>query len=136
MSARVLVVEDDLALRPLWELVLKRQFVDYHLDWAISCEEAQRFLTSSIKYQSPYSLIITDLFLAGSGTGLDLIRFKGQIHNTIPLILVSVAEDTLIKENFNKVVSSTTVLTKPLSVPQLDRALEKIFAPHVRQESS
>lgn len=128
MTNRVLVVEDDLALRPFWELILRRQFNEYHLDWAISCEEAERMISSSVKYDSTYSLIVTDLFLAGSATGLDLIRFIGKNQEHTPLIMVSSANEEDIRNSYKDTVKNIHVITKPLSVPKIERVLETLFS--------
>ena len=37
---RVLIVEDDLSLRPLWENFFANQTNKFWLDWAVSCEQA------------------------------------------------------------------------------------------------
>jgi response regulator of citrate/malate metabolism len=133
MSHRILVIEDDLALKPMWEAILRRQFVDFHLDWAISCEEARRLTHSSIKFDSGYSFIVADVFLAGAETGLDFLEYKQRILPEVPLILVSAAEEDSIRSNFPALVTGVTVLTKPLSIPQCDRAFEKFFADSVKQ---
>lgn len=127
MKKRILVVEDDLALKPIWEHILRRQFTDYHLDWAVSCEEAQKLVSSSIVHESPYSLIVTDLFLSGAGTGLDLVRFLARAVKSSPIILVSVVEEYALREKYGDLLQNMQVLTKPISVPQCDRALDKIF---------
>lgn len=127
MKKRVLIVEDDLALKPMWELILRRQFVDYHLDWAVSCEEAQKLVSSSIVRDLPYTLIVTDLFLSGAGTGLDLVRFLARAAKSSPTILVSMVEEYALREKHGDLLQSMQVLTKPISVPLCDRALDKIF---------
>lgn len=127
MKKRILVVEDDLALKPIWEHILRRQFTEYHLDWAVSCEEAQKLVSSSIVHEAPYSLIVTDLFLSGAGTGLDLVRFLARAVKSSPIVLVSVVEEVALREKYGELLSNMQVLTKPLSVPQCDRALDRIF---------
>jgi CheY-like chemotaxis protein len=127
MKKRILVVEDDLALKPIWEHILRRQFTDYHLDWAVSCEEAQKLVSASIVHESPYSLIVTDLFLSGAGTGLDLVRFLARAVKSSPIVLVSVVEELALREKYGELLSNMQVLTKPISVPQCDRALDRIF---------
>lgn len=128
MTSRVLIVEDDLALRPFWELILRRQFNEYHLDWAISCEEAERLIASSVKYDSTYCLIVTDLFLAGAATGLDLVHFIGKNQEHTPLVMVSSADEEAIRNSYRDSVKDIHVISKPLSVPKIERVLEKLFS--------
>ncbi|WP_413586371.1 hypothetical protein [Bdellovibrio sp. HCB274] len=127
MKKRILIVEDDLSLKPLWEHILRRQFNDYHLDWSVSCEEAQKFVSSSIVHDSPYTLIVTDLFLSGAGTGLDLVRFLARAVKSSPIILVSVVEEDALRDKYGDLLCKMQVLTKPISVPLCDRALDKLF---------
>lgn len=131
MKKRVLIVEDDLALKPIWEHILRRQFVDYHLDWAVSCEEAQKLVSFSIVHDSPYSLIVTDLFLSGAGTGLDLVRFLARAVKSSPIMLVSAVEEHALRGKYGDLLQNMQVLTKPISVPLCDRALDKIFGVEV-----
>lgn len=132
MKKRILVVEDDLGLRILWELILVKQFAGYHLDWAVSCEEACKLVQSSVRYGSTYSLIITDLFLSGQETGLDLIRFLSRHLYEAPVMLVSVVEEEILRESYGDLLTDRQVLTKPLSVPQCYEALERIFGVDVK----
>ncbi len=37
---RVLIVEDDLSLRPLWENFFSSHYPKAWIDWAVSCEQA------------------------------------------------------------------------------------------------
>jgi DNA-binding NtrC family response regulator len=128
MTNRVLLVEDDLALRPFWELILKRQFNEYHLDWALSCEDAQRLITSSVKFDAPYTLIVTDLILAGSGTGADLVKFIGTNQKHTPLLLVSSTSEETIRGRYQDLVKNILVIEKPLSVAKCEKVFEKYFS--------
>ncbi|MNT53132.1 hypothetical protein D3C72_1902070 [compost metagenome] len=128
MKKRILVIDDDLALRPMWEHLLKRQFVDFHLDWAVSSEDAKKLIHSSIKFQSTYSFIVADIFLAGPETGLDFLEYKKKILPTVPLIVVSSAEAEKIRENFSSLLTDVYLLSKPLSAAKCDLVFEKLFS--------
>lgn len=41
---RVLIVEDDQSLRPLWEKVLQNKDVPIKVDWATTLDEAERLV--------------------------------------------------------------------------------------------
>ncbi len=127
VSHRILVIEDDLVWRPMWEAILRRQFVDYHLDWALSSEEAKIFVSKSIQHQFEYSFIVVDVMLAGAETGLDFLVFKKRYLPRTPLIVVSSFEEDNIRCRYFKLVEDVIVLTKPLNIPKCDRAFDKIF---------
>ncbi len=120
---RVLIVEDDLALKPFWDIVLKRCFTAWRSDWAVSGEQAQKLIAKAEESNAPYSLIISDIFLAGSLTGLDLIRTNGQ---AVKFLLVSVADDKRVESAVFDVHAARTVLKKPLNVPKCERAINEL----------
>ena len=128
MKKRILVIDDDLALRPHWEFLLKKQFVDFHLDWAVSSEEAKKQIHSSIKFQSPYSFIVADIFLAGPETGLDFLEYKNKILPKVPLIVVSSAEAEKIREGFGELLAETHLVSKPLTSEKCSEVFEKLFS--------
>jgi DNA-binding response OmpR family regulator len=72
----VLIVEDDLALRPLWE----RTFVakNVKIDWATNLEEAEQHIRTHYSQNQPYNLVIADISLEGRGTGIDLWNRYGE----------------------------------------------------------
>lgn len=131
MSAikKVLVIEDDLAQRPLWEMILRRNFGGVDLEWAVSSEEAMKLYKQSIQNKTPFDFLIADLFLAGPDTGLDFIQKVKSISAKIPILLVSSVDELELKklcatkdpyENFD-------ILAKPLSVPQIERKLQNLI---------
>lgn len=123
-----LVIEDDLSLKPLWEMIFRRRMEDWSVDWAISSEEGRRLCQKSIERGEPYSVVVVDLFLAGSETGLDFISSSEARDTHAAVILVSAIEERRIKDNFDEFVKNTPVLSKPLSVPKCERVLDKIFS--------
>ncbi|WII72267.1 response regulator [Bdellovibrio sp. 22V] len=128
MKNRVLIVEDDLALRPLWEFVLLKQFTEYHLDWAMSAEEAKQMLSASIKFDAPYALIVTDFFLMGVETGLDVLRHAARGFHHCPIILVSQVDEDILRRVYGEALEDMLVLTKPVSASQCGGALDKFFS--------
>lgn len=127
MKDGILVIEDDLALRPMWESIAYRNFGFKNLDWAVSAEEAKRIYQKSITKNQPYAVVIVDVFLAGSDTGFDFIKYIRSLGQKTPVLLVSAALETDLKKLFDKTMDYVQVLTKPLSVPKCEKALEKIF---------
>jgi len=127
MKTQVLIVEDDLSQKPLWELILKRQFREFSLDWAVNFEEAKRLWQKSIASQISYDLVIADIFLAGPGTGIDLVELKKSLNLHVPFLLVTSVAESDIREAYPLLAEDATLLTKPLNIPRCDRTLEKLF---------
>lgn len=76
---RVLIVEDDVTMEPLWQHIIETATPGALIDWVTSVEAAP--------VDRRYDLVIADIFLAGEQTGLDLWE---RIGETTPFILMSV----------------------------------------------
>jgi CheY-like chemotaxis protein len=70
----VLIVEDDLTLEPVWNFLLSQAHPGATLLWATSERSAHRILQRCEVDGHPVSLVIADIFLDGTRTGLDLWR--------------------------------------------------------------
>lgn len=125
---RVLIVEDDLALEPIWNIILRRALKGVSLDWAISSEEARKMIRAAKESKKPYGLIVTDIFLSGEETGLDLLSSAEMEKTRAKVILVSATEEAKIKEHFAEADKVETVLPKPLDVGECARAIGALFA--------
>lgn len=75
---KVLIVEDDLAFRPFWQAVFEDRGPTLRIDWATTQEEAETLLRAGYKHNQPYDLVISDIFLEGEGTGVDLWNRYGE----------------------------------------------------------
>src|SRR3712207_4701738 len=69
---RVLVVEDDLTLKSFWSHILNDMYKKNKIDWASSEEEAETMIRNRWMKAKPYDLVISDIFLAGQKTGIEL----------------------------------------------------------------
>ena len=81
MAAKILVVDDDTAMREMMALALSKE--GYLLNTADTSAAAEKALTAG-----PYDLLITDIYL-GDGTGLDLLEMSRRIQPTARVILVT-----------------------------------------------
>jgi response regulator of citrate/malate metabolism len=113
-SKKVLVVEDDLALQPFWQSVLERCFKKFDLQWAISGEEAKTILQNANEKGKPFDLVVSDIFLAGSDTGIDLMESKELAQSKTNFILVSVADEKRVKDHLHASIQNGAVMSKPL----------------------
>lgn len=118
---RMLVVEDDLALQPFWELFFRRTYGRFSLDWAISGEEARRLIHQAHEEKRPYTVIVTDLFLAGAETGLDLIESSEVKDSHATIILVSSIESEKIQHHYKQITGDHLVISKPLNLHKCER---------------
>lgn len=121
---KVLIVEDDMSQWPMWENILESLSNELELetDWAISLEEAQKLLRQTFQTETPYDLVISDVYLEGAGTGVDLWNRYGEA--TQNFVFVSGAAlnsgDILKKLDFGNPV----FLKKPISIEKCKSILK------------
>lgn len=128
MKKKILVIDDDISLKPLWEYVLYRYFVDVEIDWHIDIETAKKQYLKQKKINQPYSLMIVDLFLSGAETGLDFLLFLQKKKETGPLIFVSAVDVVKLKEEVAKFSLFCQVVEKPLQSHELEKILQKMIS--------
>lgn len=131
-NKKVLVVEDDLSLQPIWVEIFRRCSPTIQLDWAVSCETAQKMIRKANDDKSHFDLIVVDLFLAGSRTGMDLIHSSEVAQSKARTMLVSSAETAKIRDFYGDPLLATQIISKPFSVKECERAIRKIL--HIPQE--
>ncbi len=90
-KVRALILEDDIELSTVMEQVLKKVAPNLSLDWVTSAEEAMTRLDDvlSRKTESPYQLIVADIFLDGESTGIDFWRSCQEILPGTPVLITS-----------------------------------------------
>lgn len=88
---RVLIIEDDISLTNLLTHALEKTYPRIEIDWATSGEEAESYLKDAEKYYSdrPYDLIIADIFLEGTITGLDIWKLCDQRYPATNILVTS-----------------------------------------------
>jgi CheY-like chemotaxis protein len=64
---KVLLVEDNPFFQNIWNSILSQSLHSYQLDWAVSENAAAKLLA-----ETTYDIIIADIFLSGSKTGVDI----------------------------------------------------------------
>lgn len=135
MGYRILIIEDDLAYKPLWAEILKKNFGAVpEIYWAVSAEEAMIQYTKSVKNQLPFHMIITDLFLAGSDTGLDFVEnVCAQTQDAPPFVLISSVEKKEVRNIIHELESIANIdsskieiLTKPINPVHFKLILKRI----------
>jgi len=75
---KVLIVEDDLNLIPIWQHSVNLTHKDIRIDWATSYEVAENKIRLNYRRGCPYDLVIADINLSGTQTGIDLWNRVGE----------------------------------------------------------
>ncbi|MGK5086369.1 response regulator [Bdellovibrionota bacterium FG-2] len=112
----VLVVEDDLFMKPILIRILQSMDATIKVYWAVSVDEARVALA-----EGAFSLVIADYFLLGESNGLDLWRHCQNEVPKMPFVMVSGLEPDV----FRKLINGKVVprfLQKPF-YPKQCRAL-------------
>lgn len=119
---KALVVEDDQSQWPLWENILSSLNKDMDIDWLTTAEEAQNYLRQAFQSDRPYDLVISDVYLEGAATGIDLWNRYGEAtENFIFVSGVRLAK----KEVLKKVeFGEPLFLEKPISAERCKRILK------------
>lgn len=128
---RILVVEDD----PLMMTLLKKAILDVLPDseifWATSLEQAfgKIVQNSTIYEKKPYELIVADVFLKGSGTGLDLWRVLCATYPQIPfLVISSLSEENIVTAVGEAEKKNLFFFRKPFSFIECKNKIKNILA--------
>lgn len=125
-SPRILVVEDDKLLWHLWSLASSKLNINLTIDWATSELEAENLILKSIKEGSKYDLLIIDIFLEGTKTGLDLYKqFRHLFYNHI--IITSGADYRHYQEYLNGETPVPYCMEKPLVPKECVKVLKKML---------
>lgn len=88
---RILIVEDDVTLEPLWSYIIERVDRSAQYLWAGSIAEAEQVLDSDPDGIDSFSVVITDIFLSGPKTGIELWSKYHPILNG-RIVMVSAVE--------------------------------------------
>lgn len=107
---KILIVEDDMALKPLWESFFKKLKRPFQMSWSVSCEEAIKLLE-----RENYDLIICDIFLAGSGTGIELLSSPQARSSQAKKVLISAVDKEAIIQEYQSAIGDAEVMTKPFN---------------------
>lgn len=117
---KVLIAEDDLSLWPVWQNFFDKrpEKIDVHL--TVSCEEALKMVAEANITNSSFDLIITDIFLAGSGTGMELLSSSEVEKSKAGKLLVSVADSRDILIKYGHMIPDTKVISKPFEYKRFE----------------
>lgn len=119
---KVLIVDDDLSQIPLWKYIIGRTSDKAAISWAVSAEQAKVIMAQNKKFD----LIIVDLFLAGSETGLQFLESPEVQKSDADTILVSAANKETLQLHIKSRLKKTKLIIKPINVVKCERVLNEI----------
>ena len=114
-EVRVLVCEDDSAIRTLVELLLRRR--GYTVDVAVDGEVAITALA-----RGPYDVIVLDLLMPGT-SGYAVLDYLRQHH---PQQLSRVIITTASQDAFREVFPAASMLRKPFDIYELEAFVRRV----------
>ncbi|MFM6927701.1 MAG: hypothetical protein ACKOX6_04515 [Bdellovibrio sp.] len=129
ITLRFLVVEDDQSQWPLWDSIIKSTHPNAEIDYETTEAGAEALLRHSFHAEKPYDLVISDVFLEGEDTGLDLWSRYGEVSDRF--IFVS----SMSLKNFDSLIHSMNgespnlpfYLQKPLSTAVCREVLKALL---------
>ena len=114
VSPKILIVEDDKTLTPIWDYITTSVSENSIVDWATSELEAEDYIFQAMRNGKQYDLVIIDIFLDGARTGLDFYERFGHLFHHKMIITSGTDyqkyEEYLVKGNF-----APYCLEKPLN---------------------
>lgn len=125
LPVRILIIEDDLSLRPFWEWILKSAVTHVAIDWVVTVNSAEALLKKSFAGRRLYDLIIADVFLAGGKTGIELWNHFGEVSGKF--IFVSAEPMASVKAQVSLALGHPIFLQKPLSATNCLRLIKSLL---------
>lgn len=125
-NPKILIVEDDKTLEPIWSYITSKVNNKSQVDWATSELEAEDLIFDAMRDGNQYDLVIVDIFLEGARTGLDLYeRFGHLFHNR--MIITSGTEYQKYAEYLNTGTQAPYCLEKPLVPEECINVIQKML---------
>ncbi len=111
---RILIVEDDITQEPFWDYIIERAAQKAIVSWATSVAEADEMILVAQMEGTHFDLVVSDIFLSGSQTGIDLWqRFNHQLNGNF--LLVSSIDPMKLQKHLTG-LGSPAYIQKPLNV--------------------
>lgn len=121
-KGNVLVVEDDIFCRMIIENAVREYSLDIKIVTASSEDEALTILKTT-----PFDLVISDYFLEGAGTGLDLCRKIIAEYPKTKCLMMSSMNFPQYQEVVNKTDASPEFMQKPIKPSLIKKYLTSFF---------
>lgn len=122
-----LVVEDDLSLRPLWEHAFKQVDSNIEVDWATNLKESESLIRIRYRDHTPYGLVVADILLEGSGSGIDLWNRYGEAAGSFVLVSALPLSNWDVLKSLH--YGLPLFLRKPLNLKKCIELIDVAFGP-------
>lgn len=125
----LLVIEDDLSLIRFIDTILDDLKPGLEWEYATSGEQAMEMIRrkGNVKDGSPYSLVMTDIFLEGEMTGFDVWLDTMQMYPRMPFVITSCLSFDRYFSILRGVSNCPVYLPKPLTVGRCQSVFEEYF---------
>jgi len=124
---KILIVEDDMTLKILWQQIVKKLDFGADVEWATSEGTAQKAMAEIRNKGGHYDVVICDIFLSGNNTGIDL--WRTQRDEATEFIFTSGVSENKFKKLLESENGFHLFLPKPLDprlcISALNTALKK-----------
>lgn len=125
---RVLIIEDDYGLQTALTRALRKMNPDINIEWVSSADEALGLLgNTDLSTDERYDLIISDIFLPGKLSGLQLWEACEATRQSTPVLLMS----GMGVEEFFRAIGRNTIappfLPKPFALGEFTQITESLL---------
>lgn len=117
MPLRILVVEDNLEWDVIWKFIADILFEGTELIWATSVPEAEKTIATYRNENHEIDIIVADIFLSGSLTGIDLFERSNE-RDQNRFIIASSTSSKAAKAIFKFGKNKIRYLQKPFGIKQ------------------
>ena len=122
----VLVVEDNPDWKKIWDFVANLLQDGTKISWATSVSEAEQQLVDAGTFGINFDVVIADIFLSGTRTGLDFFEGATPFYQKRFLFVSSVKPEKIPK-HFKLKYTEVRFLQKPFGAQQMVNELRRII---------
>jgi len=124
---RILIAEDDAAIRKLYEKTFRQE------GFEVVTVEAGGQIMAELN-DSPYDLLITDLKLEHT-SALEILPEVRKKHPRLPVIVVSGYYSNMVEDFHGKGFNVNLFMSKPLTLTDLKMAVRRVLGLPVAEDS-
>lgn len=122
---RVLVIEDDATFEPIWEHILTTVDPKIEFFWASTPLQAQELIFKSKNEGWAFDLIVSDIYLSSTVTGIDLWNKFGTQDNF--LLISSIDNYKIIEQAKSKGKVPPPYIQKPLDEKECSKIVKALI---------
>lgn len=132
---RFLVVEDDPTYEPIWSHIFHQIDNEASYDWVQTVVDAEKKLAQAFEKGFRYDLVVCDVFLSDSQTGMDLWRKKFDVLGE-SFVMVSGIDQDKVEKLLGRGWFTPYFLKKPFNSMECVETFRSILNQQGRNESA